>query len=335
MDNAKVYSKLCSKIGFAMLLFYAFFTLSAFAIAIFESAFFSPFSTFKNEVVHEIVSAVAYFLSFSAAAFILRKTNKKLPNSRAIYTSFKPSKWLFLFIVAIIAINFMLAFLNAVMVSSLSPSFSSSFASSADALAGRPMNEVALLFVISIFSTAVVPALCEEYLFRGAVLTGLMPYGRTTAIMASSVLFGLMHQNPMQLLYTTLMGVVLGCVYVKTKSIWACVLIHFFNNLVTVLEEYLPVLTGVSWISYVLDIVIVTVGVIALVLLIVKKDKEPKIEEGGSFGVVCDVGLDFEEVDLGLSRREKIKGFFSATVIAYSLICLLSIVQEIASYFNV
>ena len=334
MDNSKIYSKLCSKIGFAMLLFYAFFTLSAFAIAIFDSSYGTPFPSFKREVVRESVSAIAYFLSFSAAAFILRRMNKKLPNSRPIYTSFKPSRWLFLFIVAIIAVNFMIAYLNSIMVSSLSPSFATSISQDSDALSARPMSEVVVLFIISIVSTAVVPALCEEYLFRGAVLTGLMPYGRTTAIMASSILFGLMHQNPLQLLYTTLMGVVLGYVYIKTRSIWACILIHFFNNLVTVLEEYLPVLTGVKWVSYVLDLVIVIVGVIALILVIVNKDKAFKVEENGSFGVLCDTGLDVEEAPLGISRGEKIKLFFSGTVVVYSLICLLSIAQGIASYYK-
>lgn len=334
MDNSKIYSKLCSKIGFAMLLFYAFFTLSAFAIAVFDMPYGTPFPSFRREVIREIASAIAYFLSFSAAAFILRKMNKRLPNSRPIYTSFKPSKWIFLFIVAIIAMNFMIALLNSVMVSSLSPSFASKLSSGASALNGRPMSEVVVLFIISIVSTAIVPALCEEYLFRGAILTGLMPYGRTLAIISSSFLFGLMHQNPMQLLYTTLMGIVLGYVYVKTKSIWACVMIHFANNLVTVLEEYLPVLTGVNWISYIFDLVIVIVGVIALILIIANKDKEPKIEEVGSFGVNSDIGLDFEEVSLGLSRGKKIRHFFSPTVIAYSLICLFSIVQAIASYYN-
>lgn len=334
-DNAKVYSKLCSKIGFAMLIFYAAFTLSTIAIVIFNSTALSQNKSFANEVLYESLYALVYFLSFSAGAFALRKMNKKLPNARPIYTSFKPTKWLFVFIIAIIAVNFIISFLNAVIVSSISPFFVSSFSSNAEALVGRPMNEVIVLFILSTVSTAVVPALCEEYLFRGAVLTGLMPYGRTTAIIASSVLFGLMHQNPMQLLYTTLMGVVIGYVYVKTKSIWACVLIHFTNNFITVLEEYLPVFTNISWISDVLDILVVIVGAISLLLIIIKRDKIRSVEETGSFGVTAEVGLDVEEVELGLSRKEKIRGFFSATVIVYSLICVWSIVQTFLSYLGI
>ena len=32
-ENVKAYSNICSKIGYAMLIFYAFFTLSAFGVA--------------------------------------------------------------------------------------------------------------------------------------------------------------------------------------------------------------------------------------------------------------------------------------------------------------
>ena len=36
-----------------------------------------------------------------------------------------------------------------------------------------------------------VPALCEEFLFRGCILSNLLPYGKTTAILASAVLFSM------------------------------------------------------------------------------------------------------------------------------------------------
>jgi hypothetical protein len=79
------------------------------------------------------------------------------------------------------------------------------------------------------------------------------------------------------------MGIVIGYVYVKTKSIWACMIIHFANNFTTVLEEYLPILTGLEWITIALDLLIMLIGVISLMILIFTKDKEQSIEEKGSF----------------------------------------------------
>ena len=55
--------------------------------------------------------------------------------------------------------------------------------------------EGVLLFI----STAIVPAFCEEFLFRGMICNQLRPYGKTVAVVVSAVLFGLMHQNVGQL----------------------------------------------------------------------------------------------------------------------------------------
>ena len=332
-ENVKMYSKLCSKIGFALLIFYAAFTLGTFAVAVFSVIAEKIVGAFTSDVMYEIFAAIVYFFSFSGAAFILRRSTKDLPCSRLIYTSFKLNKWIVMSIVAIIAVNFTLAYLNTVMITSLSPSFASSAASSGSEVASRPMAQTALFFILSIISTAIVPAVCEEYLFRGAILTNLMPFGKTVAIIASAFLFGLMHQNPLQILYTTLMGIVIGCVYVKTKSIWVCMIIHFSNNLITVLEEYLPLLTGLKWIDDILNLLIMVSGAIALVVLLFKKDKELSVEETGSFSIVCDSGMDVEEIELDIPRKNKIKHFFTPTIIIYTIICVFLMIKTLLSFF--
>ena len=333
-ENAKIYSRVCSQIGFAMLLFYAFFTLSTFGVAIFSGMLELFIGKFASDIVYEILGSIVYFLSFSSAAFILRKMTKNLPTSMPIYTSFNFSKQLIFLIIAIVAVNYTLAFLNSLLVSSLIPTFITGISTANPDLAGKPLEQIIILFVLSIISTAVVPAICEEYLFRGAVLTNLLPFGKTTAIIGSAFLFGFMHQNPMQLLYTTLMGVVIGYVYVKTKSIWACILIHFVNNLATVLEEYLPYITKIQCIDGILNLIVLVVGGISLLILLFTKDKEPSIDEKGSFGVTYERGMDVEEFELGLSRKEKIKKFFQPTTIIYSAICIFLMLKAIISFFN-
>ena len=334
-ENVKTYSNICSKIGFAMLIFYAFFTLSAYGVAFFGALSEPLVGKFTANIIFEILSAIAYFLSFSGAAFILCKMLKDFPTSRRIYKSFKPNKWFWFSIVAVIAVNFTISYLNSLIVSSLSPSFSPNLDAGASDMSGKPMSEVVIFFVLSIISTAVVPAICEEYLFRGAILTNLLPFGKTTAIIGSSFLFGLMHQNPLQILYTTLMGVVIGYVYVKTKSIWACMIIHFANNIVTVLEEYLPIVTGVQWIGVLLDLIIIILGGIAILLIVFKKDKEPTPEENGSFGVIYDSGMDYEECELGLSSTQKIRRFFSPTMIVYTAISIFLMAKALLSFFGI
>ena len=83
-ENVKNYSKICSKIGFAMLIFYSFFTLSAFAVAIISAISEVFVKRFTSEVIYEILAAIVYFFSFSGAAFILRRMTKNFPSSKPI-----------------------------------------------------------------------------------------------------------------------------------------------------------------------------------------------------------------------------------------------------------
>lgn len=335
MDNKKYYSQTCSKIGLALLIFYGFFTISAFGVALFDAVLKNLFTlNFTSEVIYEVLSAIAYFISFSGAAFILRRMCRSFPTATPIYTSFKPQKWIFAAIVSAIAVNFSFSYLNTKIFTLVSPMFEKTMASSSSNLEGRPMSEVAILFVLAIFSTAIVPAICEEYLFRGAILGLLLPFGRTAAIIGSSVLFGFMHQNPLQLFYTVFMGVILGYIYVKTKSIWACVLLHFFNNLITVVEDFLPVFTGVEWIVMLVDFLVLAAGAICLVALIFKKDKQPQPDTDGSFGRLYEVGVDVEEFKLDMTVKEKIRSFFAPTVIVYLVICALSILGTLVLFMG-
>ncbi|MBU1143009.1 MAG: CPBP family intramembrane metalloprotease, partial [Firmicutes bacterium] len=58
------------------------------------------------------------------------------------------------------------------------------------------------------------------------------------SIVLAGLLFGVYHMNIFQGTYATLIGIVMGFSLVWTKSIWAPIIIHFVNNLVSVLISY-------------------------------------------------------------------------------------------------
>lgn len=91
---------------------------------------------------------------------------------------------------------------------------------------------------LNILIVAVLPAFLEEMVFRGYVLQTLRPYGGTTAIVFSALLFSLMHGNILQIPFAFLVGLVLGYIVVQTENIWAAVTLHFLNNFMAVLLEY-------------------------------------------------------------------------------------------------
>lgn len=93
-------------------------------------------------------------------------------------------------------------------------------------------------FILSILSVAVFPALLEEFLFRGVIMGSLLKFGKGFALFTSTFIFGLVHGNLVQIPFAFLVGLVLGFVVLETGSFWSGVIIHFLNNLISLLLQY-------------------------------------------------------------------------------------------------
>jgi len=92
--------------------------------------------------------------------------------------------------------------------------------------------------ILGVFVLTVLPALLEEMLFRGYVLRMLMQFGEGKAIVISSILFGFMHGNVVQIPFAFLLGLAMGFLTVRTRSIWPAVALHFFTNFLSVILQY-------------------------------------------------------------------------------------------------
>lgn len=85
---------------------------------------------------------------------------------------------------------------------------------------------------------AVFGSLSEEICFRygvTGVLLKQMPSSPTKAIVASALIFGIIHMNPAQIMGATLLGMFFAWLYVKTNSIWPSVICHILNNSIAVI----------------------------------------------------------------------------------------------------
>ncbi len=81
------------------------------------------------------------------------------------------------------------------------------------------------------FAVALIPALCEEILFRGFILGRFLETGQPgQSLMMTSLLFGLFHRNLAALLPTTLAGVVLAFAVWRTGSLYCAILMHAVIN---------------------------------------------------------------------------------------------------------
>jgi len=80
---------------------------------------------------------------------------------------------------------------------------------------------------------AVLPALGEELVFRGVVLSGLLGvFQARTAALVSAMLFATIHLSPLGFLHLGILGYILARVRLGTGSLWPCMLIHGGYNAV-------------------------------------------------------------------------------------------------------
>lgn len=93
-------------------------------------------------------------------------------------------------------------------------------------------------FFFSLFSVAVLPAICEEFTHRGMLLSSYKKLGFKKAVLLTGLMFGLIHLNIGQFFYATVIGVVLAVVALYSRSIVPGIIIHFMNNAINVYLDF-------------------------------------------------------------------------------------------------
>ncbi len=78
---------------------------------------------------------------------------------------------------------------------------------------------------------AIIPAICEEFIFRGILCYEFESGGVMRAVVFSSVFFAMLHFNPINILVYLFSGAVLALVLYATRSLFGAMLAHFLYNL--------------------------------------------------------------------------------------------------------
>lgn len=82
-----------------------------------------------------------------------------------------------------------------------------------------------------LFHIALVPAVCEELLFRGYILRSFeKSWGIMVAIIVSGVVFGFFHLQVPNLLPLAALGILLAVMTWLSRSLWPAIAAHFINN---------------------------------------------------------------------------------------------------------
>ncbi|MEM6450299.1 MAG: CPBP family intramembrane glutamic endopeptidase [Cyanobacteria bacterium P01_D01_bin.105] len=123
----------------------------------------------------------------------------------------------------------------------ISPGYVSQLLENGNLLQGNESTYPHLYEALMLFLLLVYAPIVEELIFRGILLQRWSAkWGLRLGVITSSVLFGVLHfNNPIGL---TLFGLVMGLLYVRTRSLWVPIACHALNNLAAV---------GIDWLSWV------------------------------------------------------------------------------------
>ena len=132
---------------------------------------------------------------------------------------------------------------------------------------------------------ALVPAVCEEFFFRGALMRFLMLCikNKHVSVWVTALIFSMMHGEFFGLIPRMVLGVFLGYIAWYSGSIWPAVVAHFLNNGLALISIYFKWNTsGIAFLddSFVFPIYLVVVStVITIGLIFFLKRNNPIIEE--------------------------------------------------------
>ena len=316
MENGDVrYRSVLSSVGWALVILWGLMQAFSALVVLLEILLtVLPISSVAADVIYELFYGAGYLATFMLPVLFLKRILRgKGIRAQVMPLSPSVSLKLPLLVLAGVALCFSAANVNSLFMEMIRYSEFTS-----EVILGAEVEMAPHTVVLSFITVAVVPAFCEEFLFRGAILENLLPFGRTRAILISAFLFALMHQNAGQLLYTFVAGVVLGAICAYTKSIWSGVIVHLINNFISVLQDviYARLGSSVAGSSAILlmDCAIYALGAISLCVLIlgaIGRKRESAVVFGQTLpSRFCTDGT-----------RGRISDVFVPSVVLYTVLC--------------
>lgn len=189
-----------------------------------------------------------------------------------------------------------------------------------EAITESEYNCDSVLDIVLFYATvAVLPALIEEFAFRGVILNIFRKYSDGLAVLVSGVTFGLMHGNFAQIPFALVVGLVLGYIAVKTNSLLPGIIIHFLNNALSVTFTLLSTNTDLSdsAVNLIYSIVLIQICILGLISFTVLSKKH-----SGFFKLLgADTSIEFKE-------KAKI-AFYSPTVLVFSVISIMEAIMMV------
>lgn len=237
MDKKKTYSLKESAIT------YIFSLVAVFGGSIFMTNLVSVVASIQNADINKVFASqwVSYVNMFlSATLFLLvyiclnafKKKDFKVASKLKVKFDYK------IFIpVIFLSVVIMLACVNITGLFNYVAGFFTTKVTSSNL--GIEMNTFWQFLLVELL-LAVLPAVCEELVFRGIIYNGLrQKFSTFISVLISSILFSLIHFSIYQTFFQIILGIILALLVYYTGTIFYSIVYHFVNNFTIILINYI------------------------------------------------------------------------------------------------
>lgn len=163
---------------------------------------------------------------------------------------------------------------------------------------------------------AILPAVLEELIFRGVILSSFEPCGTAPAIIGSALLFAFAHMSPERLPIYFFAGVVLAFSVYASRSLLAGVLLHALYNIATLVTgEYL---SGIAAHLESFSLLFIVLLFLLWILVLLALSEGARV-----YGVYAERGLDSRYTPQKMTPAERLRGNVSVYFSMPFLLCTL------------
>ena len=256
------------------------------------------------------LTGIAYVISNTTGAFLCMKLSRAGSIKMLLKKPEKPFGVLDV-ILATVAILGLSTF-DSLIMTGLDVIFGSSSETLEVVLTGGMLSDKLWLRIGSVAYIAVLGPITEELLLRATCLPLCSHISTRFGIVASAVLFGIMHGNLTQFFNGFVLGLLLAYVTVKSRSVLPAMIMHVANNTLATIQTYMA--AGMTKEAYqkidtVSTIVYIGLGLAALVFLIIRKGKAD--DRNDAMNINMPAPADYIELAKTPTNNLTAKTFFS------------------------
>ena len=148
----------------------------------------------------------------------------------------------------------------------------------------------ALEYILSCVVYALLPALCEEVMFRGIMGSGLKKAGVLGCSLVSALCFALYHGSITQLVYQFAYGFLICLLFISSKSVIPSIIAHFLNNFAIITLYFMGIDVDL-FNGYFIALGMVCLAVFSVLMIIDKNLKKEEKEKGVAKEFILPFGV--------------------------------------------